>query len=47
MFVLMDEKYSIEYIENGEVLNKDDGYYYLIQQEMKYGDNVFKYIGEE
>lgn len=47
MSALMDEKYSIEHTENGEVLNKDDGHHHLTQQEMKHGDNALKYIGEE
>lgn len=47
MSALLDEKYSIEHTEHGEVLNKDGGHHHLTQQEMKHGDNALKYIGDE
>lgn len=47
MSAFMDEKASIDHIEDGEILDKKDGHHHLTQQEMKHGDKALQYIGEE
>ncbi|KIY31863.1 hypothetical protein I305_05828 [Cryptococcus gattii E566] len=47
MSAFMDEKASIDHIEDGEILDRKDGHHHLTQQEMKHGDKALQYIGEE
>lgn len=47
MSAFMDEKTSIDHIEDGEILDRKDGHHHLTQQEMKHGDKALQYIGEE